>query len=148
MKPAPEARVWDAVAVPSSLLDVPADWVTLRAETDSGQPIVVVVDRAIATTAPYAEFTQQVAVAVPLSETDDGLPSEEDQGRLRELEQHLVDAAAGEARLVAVMTLEGLREWMLYARSTAWALPFVEAGLSVQAGLDPGYVGLLELAGA
>jgi hypothetical protein len=46
------------------------------------------------------------------------------------------------------MTLEGLREWMLYARSTAWALPFVESGISVQAGDDPGFVGLLELAGA
>jgi hypothetical protein len=131
-----------------SLLDVAPDWVTVRAETDSGNPIVVLLDRAIATSAPYPEFTQQVAVAVPLEETPDGQPSKADQKRLRELEQHLVDAAAGEARLVAVMTLEGLREWMLYARSTAWALPFVEAGLSVQAGDDPGYVGLLELAGA
>lgn len=134
--------------MPSSLLDVPADWVTLRAETDEGKPIVVIVDRAIATTAPYPEFTQQVAIAVPLSDTEDGLPAEEDLPRLKELEQHLVDAASGEARLVAVLTLEGMREWMLYARTTAWALPFVEAGLSVQAGEDPGYVGLLELAGA
>ncbi|MCU1587450.1 MAG: hypothetical protein JWN31_943 [Frankiales bacterium] len=131
-----------------SLLDVAADWVTLRAETDDGKPILVLLDRAIATTAPYEEFTQQVAVAVPLSETADGQPSKDDQPRLRELEQQLVDAAVGEARLVAVMTLEGLREWMLYARSTAWALPFVEAGVSVQAGEDPGFVGLLELAGA
>ncbi len=131
-----------------SLLDVIADWVTLRAETDEGKPIVVLLDRAIATTAPYEEFTQQIAVAVPLSPTPDGQPAEQDHDRLRELEQHLVDAAAGEARLVAVMTLEGLREWMLYARSTAWARPFLEAGVSVQAGDDPGYVGLLELAGA
>lgn len=131
-----------------SLLDVAPDWVTLRAKTDDGKPIVVLLDRAIATTAPYEDFTQQVAVAVQLSDTPDGQPSDDDQPRLREMEQHLVDAAAGEARLVAVMTLEGLREWMLYARSTAWALPFVEAGVSVQAGDDPGFVGLLELAGA
>jgi hypothetical protein len=131
-----------------SLLDVAPDWVTVRAETDGGQPIVVLLDRAIATTAPYEEFTQQVAVAAPYGETADGQPAADDLERLRELEQHLVDAAAGEARLVAVMTLEGLREWMLYARSTAWALPFVESGLSVQAGDDPGFIGLLELAGA
>jgi hypothetical protein len=132
----------------ADLLSLPPDWVTLRAETDEGLPIVVLVDRAIATTAPYAGYPVQVAVAVALGQTDDGLPAEPDKDRLRTLEQALVDAAAGEARLVAVMTLEGVREWMLYARSTAWAEPFVAAGISVQAAEDPGYQGLFELAGS
>lgn len=132
----------------SDLLAVPSDWVTLRATTEEGKPIVVLLDRAVATTAPYPAFTWQVAVAVPLSETDDGQPSVEEQPSLRDLEQQLVDGAAAEARLVAVMTLEGLREWMFYARTTDWALPFVQAGISVQAGEDPTYHGLLELAGA
>lgn len=132
----------------SDLLSVPSDWVTLRATTDDSKPIVVLIDRAVATTAPYDDFTWQVAVAVPLSETDDGQPAPADLPRLKDLEQQLVDAAAADARLVAVMTLEGLREWMFYARATDWALPFVEAGISVQAGEDPDYQGLLELAGA
>lgn len=132
----------------TDLLAVPNDWVTLRAETEYGKPIVVLLDRAVASSAPYPDFTWQVAVAVPLSATDDGQPTDSDLVGLRELEQNLVDAAAPEARLVAVMTLEGLREWMFYARSTDWALPFVQAGISVQAGEDPGYQGLLELAGS
>lgn len=132
----------------SELREVPSDWVTLRTTTEDGHPIVVLLDRAIATTAPYPEFTWQVAVAVPLSATADGQPEASDVARLKDLEQQLVDAAAHEARLVAVMTLEGLREWMFYARTTDWALPFSRAGISVQAGEDPTYHGLLELAGA
>lgn len=132
----------------TNLLDVPADWVTLRAETPEGNPIVVLVDRAIATTVPYDVFTLQVAIAVPLGETRDGLPAESDKPNLRTLEQGMVDAAEGEARLVAVMTLEGIREWMFYARTTEWCGPFVEAGLSVKYAEDPGFSGLLELAGS
>ena len=128
------------------LLDVPADWVTLRAETEEGAPIVVLVDRAVATTAPYADFPLQVAVAVSLGVTRDGLPAESDKANLRQLEQTVVDAAAGEARLCAVMTLEGVREWVLYGRSADWAQPFVEAGISVLVGEDPTYQGLLALA--
>jgi len=132
----------------TSLLDVPPDWVSLRAETPDGSPVVVLVDRAIATTAPYDVFTLQVAIAVPLGETRDGLPAESDKEGLRTLEQGMVDLAAGEARLVAVMTLEGIREWMFYARTTQWCQPFVEAGLSVRTVEDPSYSGLRELAGA
>jgi hypothetical protein len=132
----------------TGLLAVEPDWVTIRAETAEGRPIVAVLDRAVASTAPYDVFTLQVAVAVPLGETTDGLPADSDKANLRELEQQLVNAAAGEARLVAVLTLEGVREWMLYARTTAWATPFLEAGISVVVGEDPTYQGLRELSGA
>lgn len=132
----------------TGLLAVAPDWVTVRAETAEGKPIVVLLDRAVVSTAPYEVFTLQVAVAVPLGDTADGLPAESDKPGLRELEQHLVDAAAGEARLVAVLTLEGVREWMLYARTSAWARPFLEAGISVVVGEDPTYQGLRELAGS
>ena len=132
----------------TGLLDVEPDWVTLRADTGAGRHVVVLVDRAVASTAPYEVFTLQVAVAVSLGETHDGLPAETDKPGLRQLEQHLVDAAAGEARLVAVMSHDGVREWVLYARTTAWAAPFLEAGISVLVGEDPTYQGLLELAGS
>jgi hypothetical protein len=132
----------------TNLLEVPADWVTLRAETPEGHPLVVTLDRAIATTAPYDVFTMQVSIGVSLGETSDGLPAESDKANLRTLEQGIVDAAAGEARLVAVMTLEGVREWVLYARTTAWTHAFIEGGMSVRAGEDPTFSGLLELAGS
>jgi hypothetical protein len=131
----------------SGLLDIPADWVTLRTETEDGKPIVVLIDRAVATTAPYQEFVTQVGVAVQFEDTPDGLPAEDDQPGLKALEQAVVDAAAGAGRLVAVMTLEGVREWMLYARTTEWTTPFAQAGLSVVVGTDPTWQGLKELSG-
>jgi len=131
----------------TGLLDVAPDWVTVRALTDEGLPVVVLVDRAIATAAPFGEFTLQVAVAVQLAPTADGLAGESDKPQLKDLEQRLVDAAAGEARLVAVMTLEGVREWVLYARETSWTAPFSDAGVSVIISDDPAYAGLLELSG-
>ena len=63
------------------------------------------------------------------------------------MEQHLVDSAAGQARLVAVMTLEGVREWTFYGRDAAWADPLRESGVSVLATDDPSYQGLRELSG-
>jgi hypothetical protein len=130
------------------LLDLAPDWVTLRDTTQEGLPVVVLLDRAVATTAPHADCPLQVAVAVQLSPTEDGLPAEADRPNLRDLEQRLVDAAAGEARLVAVMTLEGVREWLLYGSSGEWTAPFVAAGISCIVTEDPSYTGLLELSGA
>ena len=39
----------------ADLLVVPAQWVTLRAQTEEGLPVVVLVDQAVDTTAPYAD---------------------------------------------------------------------------------------------
>ena len=131
----------------TDLLAVPAQWVTLRTATEEGLPVVVLVDQAVATTCPYGEHPVQVAVGVPYQAGDDGLPTAEESARLKEMEQHLVDAAAGEGRLVAVMTLEGVREWTFYARGTAWVQPLRDIGLSVLETQDPTYQGLRELSG-
>ncbi|MCU1596032.1 MAG: hypothetical protein JWO12_3424 [Frankiales bacterium] len=131
----------------TDLLALAPDWVTLRSATEDGSPIVVLVDRAVASAAPFADFPLQYGVAVQYGDTPDGLPTDTELPSLRALEQRLVDAAAGQARLVAVMTLEGVREWVLYAKSTEWALPFVDAGLSVVSGEDPTWHGLRELSG-
>jgi len=122
-------------------------WVTLRTSTEEGLPVVVVVDQALATTCPYDEATTQVAIAVQLRPTDDGLPDEEEAVTLKGMEQRLVDAAAPEARLVAVMTLEGVREWTFYGTGAGWAAPFKELGLSVLVAEDPEWSGLKQLAG-
>src|SRR5689334_3328174 len=57
----------------ADLLDVAAQWVTLRAQTEDGLPVVVLVDQAVATTAPYAEHPAQVAVGVPFAADDVGM---------------------------------------------------------------------------
>jgi len=131
----------------TDLLAVPARWVTLRTATEDGLPVVVLVDQAVVTTCPYGDHPVQVAVGVPYQAGEDGLPTAEETPRLKEMEQHLVDAAGGEARLVAVMTLEGVREWTFYARGTAWVTPLREIGLSVLETEDPAYQGLRELSG-
>ncbi len=131
----------------SALHDVDADWVTLRAQAESGLPIVVLVDRAVAVAAPWEQAPLQVGVAVPLSPTDDGLADPKELATLRGFEQQLVDAAAGEGRLVAVMTLEGIREWVFYTRTADWSAPFAAAGVSVVVTEDPTWTGLRELTG-
>ena len=131
----------------ADLFAVPAEWVTLRAQTEEGLPVVVLVDQAVATTTPYADHPTQVAVGVPFNADDAGLPVAEELPRLKQVEQHLVDAAAGQARLLAVMTLEGVREWTFYGRDAAWAEPLRASGVSVLATEDPSYQGLRELSG-
>ena len=131
----------------ADLLAVPAQWVTLRTETEDGLPVVVLVDQAVATTAPYGEHPVQVAVGVPYAADEAGLPTAEDVPRLKQVEQHLVDAATGNARLVAVMTLEGVREWTFYGRDASWAEPLRAGGISVLEVEDPSYQGLRELSG-
>ena len=130
----------------TELLEVLAEWVTLRTASDD-QPIVVLLDRGVASTAPYPGWSVQVGIAVTYGETPDGQPLAEHRDQLRALEQVVVDAAAGQARLVAVMTLEGVREWMLYARDADWTKDFAEAGLSVMVTEDPAWTGLKELSG-
>jgi hypothetical protein len=131
----------------SSLPAVPPTWVTLRTQTEEGLPVVVLLDQGVATSAPHEGVTSQVAIAVPLRPTDDGLPGEEEAVTLKGMEQRLVDAAAGHARLVAVMTLEGVREWTFYGVDAEWAHPFQELGLSVLVVDDPEWTGLREMAG-
>ena len=131
----------------ADLLVVPAQWVTLRAQTEEGLPVVVLVDQAVATTAPYADHPAQVAVGVPFEADDAGLPVAGELPRLKQVEQHLVDTAAGYARLVAVRTLEGVREWTFYGRDDAWAEALRASGVSVVATDDPSYQGLRELSG-
>ena len=85
----------------ADLLAVPAQWVTLRAQTEEGLPVVVLVDQAVATTAPYGDHPAQVAVGVPYQADDTGLPTAEELPRLKQVEQHLVDSAAGQAHRTA-----------------------------------------------
>ncbi len=132
---------------PPTLQDLDPDWVTLRAQTDEGLPIVILVDRAAAARAPWPDAPLQIGVAVPLTPTTDGLPDPKQLAALRGFEQRLVDAASGSGRLVAVMTLEGIREWVLYARSSDWSAPFAADGVSVVVTDDPGWTGLRELTG-
>ena len=140
----------------AELLDVPPRWVTLRAQTPEGNPVVMLIDEAVALTAPYVGFGLLVGVGVQLHEPDpQGQPTQGEKPVLRGFEQGLVDSMGGAARLVASVTVGGVREYLVYARDTDWMEPWRETvpepmtshSFGVQVAEDEGWHGLRELCG-
>lgn len=105
----------------TELLDLPARWVTLRERTPEDLPAVTLVDDAVAQQAPWSGWGLQVALGVQLELPDaQGQPGLTEQPALRAFEQAYVDALDGHARLVATVTLDGIRELVAYAKDVAW----------------------------
>ncbi|MDP3711710.1 MAG: DUF695 domain-containing protein [Mycobacteriales bacterium] len=134
---------------------LPPRWVTLTATSD-GLPVITLVDEAVALAAPFPSHPVQVGLGVHLNEPDAlGQPGELDAPLLRSFEQALVDALGSEARLVSSLTLQGVREYVAYARSTAvlerWQAeppPGLDThDVQVFAIDDPTWKGLREIAG-
>lgn len=141
------------------LFEVAPRWVTLRGEyTDEDRTVraVTLIDEAVALGAPFDGFVLQVGVGVPLGETDGtGQPTADERAALRTFEQGLVQALGRSGRLVATLTVDGLREYVAYLRDTTPLLAWredVPAGMDgrdwqVQVMEDPAWLGLRELAG-
>ena len=101
----------------ADLLAVEPDWVELHDEYD-GWPCVVVFDEAVALAAPHAGWPLQLAMSVQLlAPGEDGLPGPAEEARLAEYEQALAVALGRQGRLVAAITLQGVREYVAYLRS-------------------------------
>jgi hypothetical protein len=137
------------------LADVPPEWVTLTSTSD-GLPAITLVDQAVALAAPFPSHPYQVGFGVHLNAPDkQGQPRDAEKAVLRRLEQHLVDALAGSARLVSTLTLHGLREYVTYANDLTFLEVWQEtppAGLDtheiqVMVMEDPTWKGLREIAG-
>ena len=145
--------------VQPDLLTLPPRWVTLRGEAvHEGRTLrsVTLVDEAVALAAPHAGFGLQVGVGVRLAEPDEsGQPSAAERPVLRRFEAGLVQALGPEGRLVASLTVDGVREYLAYVRSTDVLLPWREAAPAgmdshdwqVQVLEDPSWLGLREIAG-
>ena len=140
----------------ADLLSVLPRWVTLRAATEDGRPVVVLVDEAVALSSPHDGFGLQVGLGVQLGEPGpDGLPGPQEKAALRVFEQAMVDAVGETGRLVATITLPGVREYLIYASTTAWAQQWAQTppeGMTshpfgLQAGEDPHWHGLRQMAG-
>lgn len=146
----------DRAADPGAdLAAVAPRWVTLTATSD-GLPAITLVDEAVALAAPFASHPVQIGVGVHLNLPDErGQPGLTERPTLRRLEQCLVDAFGGHARLVSTLTLQGIREYVAYATSADFLAAWKDApppGLDshevqVMVMDDPTWKGLREIAG-
>ena len=138
----------------SDLQDVPPDWVQLVAE--EGDLTVVELDDAVVDGAPWPGWPVQLALAVTVLDPDpEGQPYDDEHEALLAWQQALEDALGDQGRLVATITMGGVREYVAYLRSTdviaPWeqepppALGTHEVQVTVMA--DPGWLGLREIAG-
>lgn len=140
----------------TELPSLPPRWVTLRERTPEGLPAVTIIDEAVAASAPWSGWGLQVALGVQLELPDDqGQPGLTERPALRAFEQAYVDALGGHARLVATVTLDGIRELVAYTRDVGWLERWQD---DLPEGLDshdwemhvledPTWTGLRELAG-
>lgn len=131
-------------------------WVTARSTGPEGLPAEVRVDEGAALAAPWPGLPVQVCVGVPLARPDEGgQPGLTEQPALRQFERAFAAALGPPARVVAAVTMAGVREIMAYAPDAG----FIErwqtgtpAGMElypceVHVLADPGWTGLRELAG-
>ena len=139
------------------LLALPPRWVTLRGEPDGGGPVAVtLLDEAVALAAPFPDFALQVGIGLVLQQPDDaGQVSPEEKPALKAFERALVHALGPAGRLVAVLTVDGVREYVAYVSDVEVLMPWREAppeGMTshdwqVQVLQDPSWLGLREIAG-
>ncbi|MCW2607751.1 MAG: hypothetical protein JWO60_2444 [Frankiales bacterium] len=145
------------------LLVVQPRWVTLEGEftdPEAAEPrplrAVTLLDEAVALGAPFEEFPLQVGLGVHLQEVDDtGQPTPAEKAVLREFQTAVVQALGDQGRVVAALTVDGVREYVAYLRSTDVLVPWQDAppaGMDtrdwqVQVLEDPTWLGLREIAG-
>ena len=137
-----------------NLLAVPSAWVQLLDDTDG--LTVLELDEAVVDAAPWAGFGVQLAVSVTVQEPDlAGQPYDQEHVALGALQWALEQALEGHGRLVASITLDGVRELVAYVDSIAlvqaWRTQppegFASHDVQVQLLEDPQWRGLREIAG-
>ena len=138
----------------SGLLALPPQWVQLL---DDEQGLAVVeLDEAVVAGAPWPGFGVQLAVSVTVHRPDlTGQPFADEHDALGAVQWALERALDGHGRLVASITMDGVRELVAYVDSAAhveaWQHdpPDGLASHDVQVQLldDPEWHGLLEIAG-
>lgn len=130
-------------------------WVTLTSTVD-GTPVITLVDEAVALAAPFASHPLQVGLGVRLNDPDAlGQPGESERDDLKRLERGVVDALGTDARLVASITLQGIREYVAYAVDGSFLQAWTEEApdglnsheVQVMVMEDPTWKGLREIAG-
>ena len=139
------------------LLTVAPEWVQLLDDEDLERLTVLELDAAVADDAPWDGYPVQLAVSVDLVDPDpQGQPYDDEHAALALFRLALEQAIGGDGRLVATITMDGVREHLAYVRSAATVQRWREhppegfAGHDVEVQLleDPGWLGLREVAGS
>ena len=140
-----------------SLLQVTPVWVQLLDEgASAGRLTVLELDDAVVAGAPYDDFGVQLSVSVALHDPDhEGQPYDDEQAVLGGLRRALDAALTGQGRVVATITMGGVRELIAYVRTAAvvqaWQhsppAGFGTHDLEFALLEDPGWLGLREIAG-
>jgi hypothetical protein len=138
----------------TGLLDAPSAWVQLL-DDDEGLTVLEL-DEAVVGTAPWEGFGVQLTVSVALLDPDaQGQPRADERAALTSFRDSLDAALAGQGRVVATITMDGVREHIAHVSSSAvvegWqqAPPqgFGSHDAQVQLIDDPEWQGLREIAG-
>jgi hypothetical protein len=140
----------------TDLMHVPPSWVQLLDDEDAEQLTVLELDETVADGAPWPGYATQLGVSVVLHDPDpQGQPYDDEHATLSLLRLAIEQSLGQDGRLVAVITLDGVREHVAYVRSPevvdAWrTAPPEELGtheVEVQLLEDPEWLGLREIAG-
>lgn len=130
------------------------DWVQLVDDEDV--LTVVELDDALVDGAPWDGLGVQLAVALAVQDPDPtGQPYDEEHGLLLAWQAALAETLGDDGRVVATITMDGVREIVAYVRSfdvvAPWeaAPPPAFASHEAQVSLveDPAWLGLREIAG-
>lgn len=96
-----------------------------------GQVVVARFRRRALNAADRAEFPYQVNLTVEINSPDHrGLPTTQENEQLKGIETLLVETLSGPAHFVAVVTTNGIREYIWYTAEASWA---VKAASNLQA---------------
>ncbi len=140
----------------TDLVHVEPAWVQLLDDDDLTQLTVLELDEAVVDGAPWPGYPTQLAVSVALHDPDpQGQPYDDEHAALLLLRSALEHTLGQDGRLVAVITLDGVREHVAYLRSPevvqGWRTTpppeFADHDLDVELLEDPDWVGLREIAG-
>jgi hypothetical protein len=107
--------------------DVPDAWSVSKADYD-GRPLLARFNTGYSDATDREDYPIQIGVAIPLKDVDEqGWPSGEENRVLQAVEDTMLSVLGGRAVLVGALTVNGVREFVLYSRDSDWIESFHRA---------------------
>jgi len=109
----------------TTLASLPTKW-EIGMVQSQGQVVVARFRRRALTAVDRAQFPFQVNLTVEINSPDNrGLPTTRENEQLKTIEALLVETLSGPAHFVAVVTTNGIREYIWYTAEASWAVTAV-----------------------
>jgi hypothetical protein len=106
-------------------VDPAEDAWTVSETTHDGRRLIVRANIAARSLAGDKRLGIKVGLAIPFHTSDpDGMPSPDEVALLDAAEEHIVEELSGHARLVLVLTTNGMREFVAYTGNGEWLPEF------------------------